>query len=87
MKTHDVLNQTPPMIGLNAYLGDPLLMQITKRFPQATRTELNRAAVSSCLATRRIWPALPIPKCRNCGRTTVRGTGSMLSTIIRPIMR
>ncbi|PSH67904.1 DNA alkylation response protein [Phyllobacterium brassicacearum] len=42
MKTHDVLNQTPPMIGLNAYLGDPLLMQITKRFPQATRTELEQ---------------------------------------------
>lgn len=43
MKTHDVLNQTPSMIGLNAYLGDPLLMQITKRFPQATRTELEQS--------------------------------------------
>ncbi len=42
MKTHDVLNQTPPMIGLNAYLGDPLLMQITKRFPQGVRTELEQ---------------------------------------------
>lgn len=43
MKTHDVLNQTPPMIGLNAYLGDPLLMQITKRFPQGIRTELEQS--------------------------------------------
>ncbi|WP_162293146.1 acyl-CoA dehydrogenase family protein [Phyllobacterium zundukense] len=43
MKTHDVLNQTPPMIGLNAFLGDPLLMQITKRFPQAIRTELEQS--------------------------------------------
>ncbi len=43
MKTHDVLNQTPSMTGLNAYLGDPLLMQITKRFPQATRTELEQS--------------------------------------------
>jgi putative acyl-CoA dehydrogenase len=42
LKTHDVLNQTPPMIGLNAYLGDPLLMQITKRFPQGIRTELEQ---------------------------------------------
>jgi putative acyl-CoA dehydrogenase len=43
LKTHDVLNQTPPMIGLNAYLGDPLLMQITKRFPQGIRTELEQS--------------------------------------------
>ncbi|MGH6859525.1 MAG: acyl-CoA dehydrogenase family protein [Phyllobacterium sp.] len=43
MKTHDVLNQTPPMTGLNAYLGDPLLMQITKRFPQAVRTEMEQS--------------------------------------------
>ncbi|UGY08375.1 acyl-CoA dehydrogenase family protein [Phyllobacterium pellucidum] len=42
MKTHDVLNQTPPMSGLNAYLGDPLLMQITKRFPQEVRKELEQ---------------------------------------------
>ncbi|ATU91957.1 DNA alkylation response protein [Phyllobacterium zundukense] len=31
------------MIGLNAFLGDPLLMQITKRFPQAIRTELEQS--------------------------------------------
>ncbi|MEK1887918.1 MAG: acyl-CoA dehydrogenase family protein [Phyllobacterium sp.] len=42
MKTHDVLNQTPPMTGLNAYLGDPLLMQITKRLPQEVRKELEQ---------------------------------------------
>ena len=43
MKTHDVLNQTPPMTGLNAYLGDPLMMQITKRLPQTVRTELEQS--------------------------------------------
>jgi putative acyl-CoA dehydrogenase len=42
LKTHDVLNQTPPMTGLNAYLGDPLMMQITKRLPQSVRTELEQ---------------------------------------------
>jgi putative acyl-CoA dehydrogenase len=42
LKTHDVLNQTPAMTGLNAYLGDPLLMQITKRFPQGIRMELEQ---------------------------------------------
>jgi putative acyl-CoA dehydrogenase len=43
LKTHDVLNQTPPMTGLNAYLGDPLMMQITKRLPQTVRTELEQS--------------------------------------------
>lgn len=43
MKTHDVLNQTPPMTGQNAYLGDPLLMQITKRFPKSVRDELEQS--------------------------------------------
>ena len=42
MNTHDVLNQTPPMTGLNAFLGDPLLMQVTKRFPQEVRKELEQ---------------------------------------------
>ncbi|MGH6761511.1 MAG: acyl-CoA dehydrogenase family protein [Phyllobacterium sp.] len=42
MKTHDVINQTPPLTGTNAYLGDPLLTQITKRFPQALHADLEQ---------------------------------------------
>jgi hypothetical protein len=76
LKTHDVLNQTPPMIGLNAYLGDPLLMQITKRFPQATRTVM-----------RRIWPGWPIRKHPSCARMTGRAIESTWWIIIRPITR
>ena len=42
MKTHDVTNQTPPMTGKNAYLGDPLLMQIAARFPKELHTDLEQ---------------------------------------------
>lgn len=42
MKTHDVINQTPPLTGTNAYLGDPLLTHISKRFPAVLHTELER---------------------------------------------
>lgn len=42
MKTHDVTNQTPPMTGNNAYLGDPLLMQIAARFPKELHTDLEQ---------------------------------------------
>ncbi len=43
MKTHDVTNQTPPLTGENAYLGDPLMMQITARFPKELHGELEQA--------------------------------------------
>ncbi|MGQ5239062.1 acyl-CoA dehydrogenase family protein [Brucella abortus] len=43
MKTHEVTNQTPPITGTNAYLGDPLLMQIAARFPKELHTELEQA--------------------------------------------
>ncbi|WP_200835037.1 acyl-CoA dehydrogenase family protein [Phyllobacterium salinisoli] len=43
MKTHEVTNQTPPMTGANAYLGDPLLMQIAARFPKALHSDLEQA--------------------------------------------
>jgi len=42
LKTHDVTNQTPPMTGKNAYLGDPLLMQIAARFPKELHTDLEQ---------------------------------------------
>lgn len=42
MKTHEVTNQTPPMTGTNAYLGDPLLMQIAARFPKEIHNELEQ---------------------------------------------
>ncbi|MBC2885428.1 acyl-CoA dehydrogenase family protein [Ochrobactrum sp. CM-21-5] len=42
MKTHEVTNQTPPMTGTNAYLGDPLLMQIAARFPKELHTDLEQ---------------------------------------------
>lgn len=42
MKTHEVTNQTPPMTGTNAYLGDPLLMQIAARFPKELHNELEQ---------------------------------------------
>ncbi len=42
LKTHDVTNQTPPMTGNNAYLGDPLLMQIAARFPKELHTDLEQ---------------------------------------------
>ncbi|MBD7990678.1 acyl-CoA dehydrogenase family protein [Ochrobactrum sp. Sa2BUA5] len=40
MKTHEVTNQTPSMTGTNAYLGDPLLIQIAARFPKELHTDL-----------------------------------------------
>lgn len=40
MKTHEVTNQTPFMTGTNAYLGDPLLMQIAARFPKELHSDL-----------------------------------------------
>ena len=40
MKTHDVTNQTPPMTGNNAYLSDPLLMQIAAHFPKELHADL-----------------------------------------------
>ena len=42
MKTHEVTNQTPPMTGTNAYLGDPLMMQIAARFPKELHNELEQ---------------------------------------------
>lgn len=42
MKTHDVTNQTPPMTGNNAYLGDPLLMQVAARFPKELHADLEQ---------------------------------------------
>jgi len=42
LKTHEVTNQTPPMTGTNAYLGDPLLMQIAARFPKELHNELEQ---------------------------------------------
>lgn len=42
MKTHDVTNQTPPMTGNNAYLGDPLLMQIAAGFPKELHADLEQ---------------------------------------------
>ncbi|MFQ0814180.1 DNA alkylation response protein [Brucella anthropi] len=42
MKTHDVTNQTPPMTGHNAYLGDPLLMQIAASFPKELHADLEQ---------------------------------------------
>ena len=42
MKTHEVTNQTPSMAGTNAYLGDPLLMQIAARFPKELHNELEQ---------------------------------------------
>jgi len=40
VKTHEVTNQTPSMTGTNAYLGDPLLIQIAARFPKELHTDL-----------------------------------------------
>lgn len=40
MKTHEVTNQTPLITGTNAYLGDPLLMQIAARFPKELHSDL-----------------------------------------------
>lgn len=40
MKTHEVTNQTPSMTGTNAYLGDPLLIQIAARFPKELHSDL-----------------------------------------------
>ncbi len=42
MKTHEVTNQTPPLAGGNAYLGDPLVMQIAARFPKELHSELEQ---------------------------------------------
>lgn len=42
MKTHEVTNQTPSMAGTNAYLADPLLMQIAARFPKELHNELEQ---------------------------------------------
>ncbi|MHC5232092.1 acyl-CoA dehydrogenase family protein [Brucella sp. LJL56] len=42
MKTHDVTNQTPPMTGNNAYLDDPLLMQIAAPFPKELHADLEQ---------------------------------------------
>jgi putative acyl-CoA dehydrogenase len=42
LKTHEVTNQTPSMAGTNAYLADPLLMQIAARFPTELHNELEQ---------------------------------------------
>ncbi|MBK3745483.1 DNA alkylation response protein [Paraburkholderia aspalathi] len=42
MKTHDVTNQAPLLTGTNAYLGDPLLMQIASGFPKELHTDLEQ---------------------------------------------
>lgn len=42
MKTHEITNQPPLMAGNNAYLGDPLLMQLAARFPKELHTELEQ---------------------------------------------
>lgn len=40
MKTHEVTNQTPPMSGMNAYRGDPLLGRIADDFPKSVQDGL-----------------------------------------------
>jgi len=42
LKTHEVTNQTPPATGTNAYLGDPLLIQITAQFSKDLHEELEQ---------------------------------------------
>jgi len=37
---HDVINQTPPLAGSNAWRGDPLLMQLAQDFSEPVRKEL-----------------------------------------------
>lgn len=39
--THEVTNQTPPMTGVNAWRGDPLLVQIGERFSEPVRRDLD----------------------------------------------
>ncbi len=38
---HDVINQTPPLAGANAWRGDPLLMQLAQDFSEPVRKELD----------------------------------------------
>lgn len=42
VKTHEVTNQTPPLTGQNAYLGDPLLIQAASNFPKELHVELEQ---------------------------------------------
>lgn len=42
MATHEVLNQTPPFTGGNAWRSDPLLVQITESFPDEVRRDLDQ---------------------------------------------
>ncbi|MEX0956631.1 MAG: acyl-CoA dehydrogenase family protein [Rhizobiaceae bacterium] len=40
--THDVINQSPPLAGTNAWRGDPLLMQLSEEFEEPVRKELEQ---------------------------------------------
>ena len=42
MATHEVLNQSPPFAGGNAWRSDPLLVQITEHFPAEVRNDLDQ---------------------------------------------
>ncbi|MCB1425591.1 MAG: acyl-CoA dehydrogenase family protein [Zhengella sp.] len=42
MATHEVLNQSPPHTGGNAWRSDPLLVQITESFPADVRNDLDQ---------------------------------------------
>ena len=39
-------NQPPPLTGVNAWRGDPLLIQIAERFSDPVRKDLERLAAS-----------------------------------------
>ncbi|MBO6716646.1 MAG: acyl-CoA dehydrogenase family protein [Rhizobiaceae bacterium] len=39
--THDVINQSPPLAGTNAWRSDPLLMQVSDQFGEAIRKDLD----------------------------------------------
>jgi putative acyl-CoA dehydrogenase len=40
--THDVINQSPPLAGTNAWRSDPLLMQLSEDFAEPVRKELEQ---------------------------------------------
>ncbi len=40
--THEVLNQSPPLAGTNAWRADPLLVQVAESFAEPVRKDLDR---------------------------------------------
>ena len=65
--THEVTNQPPPLSGINAWRGDPLLVQLAEVFSEPGRARIStRSAASCCRRRRRNWRASPTPRRRSC---------------------